>query len=71
MKALRLISLIGILGVFAACQTIEELEGIIASLEEELSSVTDTSKILELTAKYEAAKSELDAKMEEWAELSE
>ena len=50
---------------------IEELEGIIASLEEELSSVTDTSKILELTAKYEAAKSELDAKMEEWAELSE
>lgn len=28
MKALRLISLIGILGVFAACQTIEELEGI-------------------------------------------
>lgn len=28
MKALRLISLIGILGVFAACQTIEELKGI-------------------------------------------
>ena len=50
---------------------IEELEGIIAQLEEELGSVTDTARILELTAKYEAAKSELDQKMEEWAELSE
>ena len=50
---------------------IEELEGIIAQLEEELGSATDTAKILELTAKYETAKSELDQKMEEWAELSE
>ena len=50
---------------------IEELEGIIAQLEEELGSATDTTKILELTAKYEAAKNELDQKMEEWAELSE
>ncbi|MBQ6572693.1 MAG: ABC-F family ATP-binding cassette domain-containing protein, partial [Bacteroidales bacterium] len=50
---------------------IEELEGTIAQLEEELGSATDTAKILELTAKYDAAKRELDAKMEEWAELSE
>ena len=50
---------------------IEELEGIIAQLEEELGSATETTKILELTAKYEAAKNELDQKMEEWAELSE
>ena len=50
---------------------IEELEGIIAQLEEELGSATDTAKILELTAKYETAKSELDQKMEEWAKLSE
>ena len=50
---------------------IEELEGIIAQLEEELGNVTDPGKILELTAKYETAKNELDQKMEEWAELSE
>ena len=50
---------------------IEELEFTIAQLEEELGSATDTVKILELTAKYDAAKRELDAKMEEWAELSE
>ena len=50
---------------------IEELEGIIAQLEEELGRATDTSRIMELTAKYETAKSELDQKMEEWAELSE
>ena len=50
---------------------IEELECTIAQLEEELGSATDTAKILELTAKYDAAKRELDAKMEEWAELSE
>ena len=50
---------------------IEELEGTIAQLEEELGSATDTARILELTAKYDAAKRELDAKMEEWAELSE
>ena len=50
---------------------IEELEGIIAELEDELGKTTDTSKILDLTSKYENAKRELDAKMEEWAELSE
>ncbi len=50
---------------------IEELEGIIAQLEEELGSATETSRIMELTAKYETAKNELDRKMEEWAELSE
>ncbi|MBR5184096.1 MAG: ATP-binding cassette domain-containing protein, partial [Bacteroidales bacterium] len=50
---------------------IEELEGIIAQLEEELGNVTDPGKIMELTSKYEAAKNELDQKMEEWAELSE
>jgi ATP-binding cassette subfamily F protein 3 len=50
---------------------IEELEGIIAQLEDELGNVTDSGKILELTAKYESAKNELDLKMEEWAELSE
>lgn len=50
---------------------IEELEGIISQLEEELGKVTETDKILELTSKYEAAKRELDEKMEEWAELSE
>lgn len=50
---------------------IEELEGIIAKLEDELGSVTDTAKILELTAAYDAAKKELDEKMDEWAELSE
>ncbi len=50
---------------------IEELEGIIAQLEEELGNVTAPDKILELTAKYETAKNELDQKMEEWAELSE
>ncbi len=49
---------------------IEELEGIIAQLESELGNVTDTAKIMELTAKYESAKNELDLKMEEWAELS-
>ena len=50
---------------------IEELEGTIAQLEDELGNVTDPGKILELTAKYESAKNELDLKMEEWAELSE
>ncbi len=50
---------------------IEELEGVIAQLEEELGNVTDPGKIMELTAKYETAKIELDQKMEEWAELSE
>ena len=50
---------------------IEELEGIIAQREEERGRATDTSRIMELTAKYETAKSELDQKMEEWAELSE
>ena len=49
---------------------IEELEGIIASLEGELSNITDPGKILELTAKYDTAKKELDQKMDEWAELS-
>ena len=49
---------------------IEELEGIIAELETELGNVTDTAKIMELTAKYESAKNELDQKMDEWAELS-
>ena len=50
---------------------IEELEGIIAGLEEELCNVTAPDKILELTAKYETAKRELDEKMDEWAKLSE
>ena len=50
---------------------IEELEGVIAQLEEELGNVTDPARIMELTSKYETAKSELDQKMEEWAELSE
>ena len=49
---------------------IEELEGIIAELETELGNVTDTARIMELTAKYESAKNELDQKMDEWAELS-
>ena len=49
---------------------IEELEGIIIELETELGIVTDTAKIMELTAKYESAKNELDQKMDEWAELS-
>ena len=49
---------------------IEELEGIIASLEGELSNITDPGKILELTAKYDTAKKELDQKKDEWAELS-
>ena len=50
---------------------IEELEGIIAALEEELCNVTAPDKILELTAKYDTAKRELDEKMDEWAKLSE
>lgn len=50
---------------------IGELEEVISGLESELCNTTDTEKILELTAKYEAAKRELDDKMEEWAELSE
>jgi len=50
---------------------IEELEGIIAGLEVELCNVTAPDKILELTAKYETAKRELDEKMDEWAKLSE
>ena len=49
---------------------IEELEEIIAELETELGNVTDTARIMELTAKYESAKNELDQKMDEWAELS-
>ena len=49
---------------------IEELEGIIADLESQLCSVTDPAKIMEITAKYDTAKKELDEKMEEWAELS-
>ena len=49
---------------------IEELEGVIAELEAQLCSVTDPAKIMEITAKYETAKKELDQKMDEWAELS-
>ena len=49
---------------------IEELEGVIAELEAQLCSVTDPAKIMEITAKYETAKKELDEKMDEWAELS-
>ena len=49
---------------------IEELEYIIAELEEQLCNVTEPEIIMEITAKYETAKKELDDKMEEWAELS-
>ena len=49
---------------------IEELEGVIAELEAQLCSVTEPAKIMEITAKYETAKKELDEKMDEWAELS-
>lgn len=49
---------------------IEELERVIAELEAQLCSVTDPAKIMEITAKYETAKKELDEKMDEWAELS-
>ena len=49
---------------------IEELEGVIAELEAQLCTVTDPAKIMEITAKYETAKKELDEKMDEWAELS-
>ena len=50
---------------------IEELELYIAELEEQMCNITDTAKILELTQKYDTAKKELDAKMDEWSQLSE
>lgn len=50
---------------------IAKLEKTIADIEAKLGEITDHMQISELTHKYQQAKTELDAQMDLWAELSE
>ncbi|MBR6541239.1 MAG: ABC-F family ATP-binding cassette domain-containing protein, partial [Bacteroidales bacterium] len=50
---------------------IAKLEKTIADIEAQLSEITDHVQISELTHKYQQAKTDLDAQMDLWAELSE
>ena len=60
--------------IFWLCARIEELEALIASLDEEMSKpdiATDVSKLTRISGEQELAKEELEALYEQWETLSE